>query len=327
MRIAEGVGTPPRGKGTDLWAVELMGQRDPERLAQFDLPLSVAGLSPDGRYIHLRLPMGEYKGDRWGVSYLYDRTAGFLSPGWPLRQGWQSGWSGGAFQVDGLVQLRTDGVIEKHESFARSLALRPERETPPERELRPERELLSAAFDATGRQVAVVLLGPNPSLRADLLLLGASAERLLEVEGVVEPVAAQLATLAPVALSPTADRIAVAGLRSLVIIDPARPEPEHWIKLQFDDGPYGGALSWAPDGQHLLVPGRGVFDRTGQVKLRIDPYAWGVWNQDGSALALVERGELWHVPLAGGGRRLGPGVQGEPVGYLPDGRLLLAHIR
>jgi hypothetical protein len=99
------------------------------------------------------------------------------------------------------------------------------------------------------------------------------------------------------------------------------------VPLEQSHGGPAGRPTWAPDGRHLWLPDQVIVDAAGGKAVTVErPSPWAVWKPDGSALvtsAAPGATLLRLVALDGTGRDFWAPEWSQPVGFLPDGRVLV----
>lgn len=85
-----------------------------------------------------------------------------------------------------------------------------------------------------------------------------------------------------------------------------------------------GEILWSADSQHVAFSGGKVFDRTGKLVLDPGQAFQLVWHPSGKSVAVNSATfGLRLLALDGTASEVGAPASSVPVGFLPDGRLLV----
>lgn len=319
------VPTSPKEPGLYLFAVDLGSGEAESLLVRQDVPELLGAASADGRYLlllteaELDPPYGAM-----GQWVILDRETDRVIPGPAGATGRAVGWSGRGFWVDQLTHLDLQGQVESYEGLRRQLMLE-------------RSQIVGSAWQADGSHVVLVIL-PEGAQLADLVWASAAGSTVERVSSVVQPWYGKTGFWTDLALSPDGALLYLRGVapgRALIRTD--RLTFDQWQSL--GDGwttpklnNEGGGMpptSWSPDGSLLLEWGQRLYDRTGALLWSAD--SWGghnLWAPDGTGFiwtAGVGEAGQW-FSLDGQSKSLGFAISGQVLGWLPDGRLLVAQV-
>lgn len=310
-----------------VWAVDLTEKVEPEVLYQRQGPFELLAVSPDGRHWLLEKVTDYFGG---GILYLLDRQSGELRES-PLGEVWprEARWSGRGFWVDWLVHLDLNGQVDRYPALREAAGLN-------DREL----TLLRASFSADGRRVALAMMDrrvdPLKQASVDLVIANADGSGLVRVPRVAQPMAifGKTGGFVLLDMAPNGEHLVLLSRSpGLALISTATPQREHWhpllqpfVPVQTDDeGGPPGRTSWAPDGKHVWVPVPGqILAPDGQLVAATTGWLGGLWTPDGRGVVTLAVGEGVHLTTLDGAERPFTTPEGSrPVGFLPDGRLLV----
>lgn len=300
---------PKPDRGVTVWAIDITGAEPPEILVSREEPLSLAAMSPDGRYL-LFLQSAASPSNRYeAVPHLLDREQMTFQIGSPMQIR-STIWSGDGFWTEPLVHLGIDlsvrHLTEWRDAFEGATVM------------------IAAAFSPDGTRMAMLLASLDGKPSTDLIITSRDGANLVRLPDVVMPVHTERGLFAEVSWSPDGTHLAlVAAEPRFALIDVNQPDRANWTTSSLT--PAMHLPVWSPDSASVWLLGVGMVDQTGQVVLH-QPRGQGVWNHSGNTIAFQDE-QIMARTNTGQVFVVAAPSDSHIVGFLPNGRLVVTRTK
>ena len=308
----QGSGSTSSHSVTRIIAVNLEDTNDRTELFKFEGGNGDVGISPDGRYVFFTRCECQDLQDKY-IPAIFDRVDGRLILGneslsqWPLP--FNITWMETGFWIQPLVHFGLDNTIDKGAALRSRLVPK-------------DHDLVSAEVSSDGKMIAIVTeehqaMETSPVL-GDLVIATRSGDLLARVRSAVQLSPTNRGLYAQLLWSPDSKQMVLCSLGAPCwLIDAKATDRSSWIELPRIVA--GQSPVWAPTGQNLFYPGRGIIQLRGKTVVDSSCIR-GVWNQAGTAVYCFGD-QVQQISLDGTVTQK-PGVEVSRIlGWLLDGRL------